>query len=220
MDGELPEKSGGLMTETVFILPENLTRERWTDIGRTLLVYERAAMWWLGDWFAYGERTFGDDCYQAVPEYANNTVRIAEWVARSIPPEERRADLPFSFHQVVAALDPAIRIAILASAAEERWTRTELRAAVRYVRDGAAGEAPSDPPEGVLSRPIGGSAPTPHPGLSSGQEPVWPVVELPPNPEGHILLTRRSIAYLIEQLEAGKTNDVIGVLLGVLEGQP
>ena len=49
----------GEITETGLTLPENLPYDEWREIGRQLQRAERSLMWWIGDWWAYGEHTYG-----------------------------------------------------------------------------------------------------------------------------------------------------------------
>ena len=55
----------GTLTETSYTLPENLNLGEWLAIGETLQRMERSVKWWLGDWWNYGERRYGDMASQA-----------------------------------------------------------------------------------------------------------------------------------------------------------
>lgn len=122
-----------LMTETAYILPAGLTWDRWAEIGRTLFRIQRSHLWWIGDWFVYGEDQFGDNAYQEVPGYASETVRNAVWLAKRFPPEHRRPELSFSYHQAVASTEipPLTANKLLDQAVEEGWNRRELREAAQ-----------------------------------------------------------------------------------------
>jgi hypothetical protein len=69
---------------------------------------ERSVMWWVGDWWAYGDHRSGD--WAAIvqspdwigPSY--QTCKVAAVVARRFQAEKRSADLTFRHHAEVAAL--------------------------------------------------------------------------------------------------------------------
>src|SRR6185312_2349893 len=66
--GLVPEGLPGKLTATALTLPEDLTYERWASIGQTLQQLERSVGFWLGDWWNYGERRWGELSAQAVKE--------------------------------------------------------------------------------------------------------------------------------------------------------
>jgi hypothetical protein len=41
-------------------LPEGLSADDWRALGEQLGRAERSVMWWIGDWWAYGEHRYGD----------------------------------------------------------------------------------------------------------------------------------------------------------------
>jgi hypothetical protein len=43
-------------SSTALELPDNLDIEAWLEVGQTLGHAERSLMWWIGDWWAYGEQ--------------------------------------------------------------------------------------------------------------------------------------------------------------------
>ena len=46
-------------TSQALILPQTLTRERWEALGAELKHVDSAVQWWVGDWWAHGEREWG-----------------------------------------------------------------------------------------------------------------------------------------------------------------
>ncbi len=112
-----------------------LTFERWSEIGETLFHMLDGVQWWLGDWWSYGERHYGEHAPQALPlGYALHTVQNAAWVASRIDPARRVPGLKFSHHSEVAALEPAVQDALLAKAAAEQMTVREIREEVRALQ--------------------------------------------------------------------------------------
>ena len=65
-------------------------------------------MWWIGDWWAYGEHRYGERAaIVQAPDWTGpsyQTCREAARVARQFRPAERQAGLTFKHHQEVAAL--------------------------------------------------------------------------------------------------------------------
>ena len=89
-------------------LPENLTVEDWLRVGQALGRTESAVMWWIGDWWAYGEHCYGDrEALIEGEEWegpAFQTCRDAAWVCRRIKTSRRRDVLGFSAHKEIAVL--------------------------------------------------------------------------------------------------------------------
>jgi len=135
---------------THLTLPGGLNYEEWEQIGRKIQMAANASMWWLGDWWAYGEHRYGERAAQAVDSnYSFQTFANAASVARKIETYRRRELLSFSHHAEVAPLDPDKQDELLDKAEKENWTRRDLRKAVR---DHKRGEKKSQPlPEGKYS---------------------------------------------------------------------
>lgn len=126
--GEL-ERAGSELTETSFVLGAGLTFEQWAEMGDGLGQMHRSLMWWIGDWYLYGEAHYGHEAEQAVPlGYSSESIRQAAWVCQRFPPEERRADLSYTHHRHVSRsdIDPVTRVTLLDQAAAEGWSSREL----------------------------------------------------------------------------------------------
>ncbi len=117
-------------------LPPGLPFDRWQAVGEALCHMERNIGWWLGDWWRYGERTYGEAAALAAPTgYALGTVKNAAWVANRFPESSRRRDdLTFKHHQEVAPLEPRRADALLAKAAGEGLSARDLRYEVQRLR--------------------------------------------------------------------------------------
>ena len=113
-------------------LPEDLSFEDWGGIGTTLGAVEGSVMWWLGDWWAFGEHRYGDR-RAAIADIGVNfqTAMDAGWVARRFETSRRREVLPWTFHKEVAALDADVADRLLDEAASEGLSRNGLRERVR-----------------------------------------------------------------------------------------
>jgi hypothetical protein len=108
----------------------------WSNFGRTLQRVEGAIHWWLGDWYRYGEATYGEIAAQAVDElgFSYETVKADVWVACKVESVRRRTGLSWSHHKEVAALEPEQQDYWLARAEAEGMSREELRYAIRLAR--------------------------------------------------------------------------------------
>jgi site-specific DNA-methyltransferase (adenine-specific) len=130
------------------------TYEQWESDFKRLLVAERIIPWLVADALAYGEDVWGEDYAQALDTspYAYQTLANWSYVARRIPRERRRIDVPFTIHQAVAPLDPADQEAMLDRAQEEGLRRDEVRVEVRKLRIAKAqAEADQKPVERIIS---------------------------------------------------------------------
>ena len=96
---------------TTLDLPPGLEFKDWKELGRRLGELRQSAMFWVGDWWIYGEHAYGDrralveaDDWQG-PSF--ETCKNAGSVCRAFSERSRRRDrLTFSHHAAVAALPP------------------------------------------------------------------------------------------------------------------
>jgi len=95
----------------------------------------------IGDAILLGEHLYHEEAYQAIEamqlseDARREYVRVSTKVPRSI----RRADLSWSHHRAVAAMDPPEQKKWLTTAAEQRMSHHTLREALR---EGALPESP------------------------------------------------------------------------------
>lgn len=114
--------------------------EMWEMYGKGLQVVFKSLPFVIGDWLAFGERTYGEKYVQAVEltGYATQTMYNAKFTCDHVPQEIRRPDtLSFDHHAAVASLPVEKQIELLDEAEEQGWTRDELRANVRGDQDPA-----------------------------------------------------------------------------------
>ena len=127
------------LTGSSLVLPSGLSYEQWLGIGRKLMLADKAVQWAIGDWWAYGDHTYGERASAAIDPISgeNRLQRYANyaWVARSIETSRRREVLSWSSHEAVAGLEPKIQDAILGRAVENGWGSREVRAAVKEYKD-------------------------------------------------------------------------------------
>jgi N6-adenosine-specific RNA methylase IME4 len=122
-------------------LPDDLSEAEWRGAGAILGRVERSVSWWLGDWWAFGEKHYGER--KAIVEAddwegpAFQTCANAAAVCRAFRTSRRREVLSFIHHAEVAGRSPDEADRLL-DWAEEPISKTgkprtiaELRKAVR-----------------------------------------------------------------------------------------
>ncbi len=125
------------------LLPANITYNEYESIGGLLHQWGEGWKWAVGDWLIQGHGIFGDAFYQA-SEQLGISVRSRQQymrVAEMIPPGPRRRvpELRWSHHRAVSSLEPQEADSWLQHAIDNRWTRDELKDAVK-------GRIPQAPP--------------------------------------------------------------------------
>lgn len=137
----------GKVTATSLTLPKSMAFDDWQRVGEQISRVEHAVMWWMGDWWNYGERKYGELAARAVDSgYAYDTWAQASRVSRAVEPCLRRQGLTWYIHKEVAALEPQDQVLILSQAEAEGWTVRDVRRAVRRLKAGRPFEVP--PPSG------------------------------------------------------------------------
>ncbi|MET9497729.1 LmbU family transcriptional regulator [Streptomyces sp. NPDC006552] len=129
--------------------PQNLSERSWERIGTDLRELVNSSAWWLADWLIYGEATYGWRRYKEAIERTGldyQTLRNYAWVARRFEHHRRRDALSFAHHAEVTRLAPPEQDYWLRKAEQQKWSRNELRRAVRAsvaAQNDAAAELPA-----------------------------------------------------------------------------
>jgi hypothetical protein len=121
------EKSG-------IIFPTELSERSWEKIGSSLRELTNSSAWWLADWLIFGEATYGWRRYREAIERTGldyQTLRNYAWVARRFEHGRRHDTLSFAHHAEVARMAPPEQDYWLRKAEQQKWSRNELRRAVR-----------------------------------------------------------------------------------------
>ncbi|HEY3869739.1 MAG TPA: LmbU family transcriptional regulator [Actinocrinis sp.] len=116
------------------IFPQNLSERSWERIGTSLRELTNSSAWWLADWLIFGEAAYGLRRYREAIERTGldyQTLRNYAWVARRFEHHRRRDGLSFAHHAEVTCLSPPEQDYWLRRAEQQRWSRNELRRAVR-----------------------------------------------------------------------------------------
>ncbi len=114
-------------------LRDDLEYEEWVEIGEALTNQAKHIMWWLGDWWNYGDRKYGELASQALDfGIPYSTFSNAAYVSNKIPLERRVAELSWTHHHEVAYLEDNEKIdKLLLNAYEDSLSVRELRAEVK-----------------------------------------------------------------------------------------
>ena len=132
------EAAGAVVTATSLQLTDpDLPWEDYERLGTFLGQMNRACAWWIGDLILYGETFYGHSYAQIEDSIglAAATIMNRVSVAKHIPPNRRRASLPFGVHAEVAYLEPSERDRWLDRAELGGWTRAKLREEMRAGRE-------------------------------------------------------------------------------------
>jgi hypothetical protein len=146
---DLPEI---LADRPVTKLEDCATIEQWTDYGRQLFAAEKRISWAIADWWAFGEKSYGERAAmvaQGIFGRSFGALRNAGSTARAFPETSRQHDVSFTHHQELAPLarrDPGAAGAMLETAAEAGLSAQEVREAARVIRDPAPRQ-PAPPPD-------------------------------------------------------------------------
>lgn len=113
-----------------------LSFEDWHDFGQTLQQVEGAIQWWIGDWYNYGQASYGEIANQAVDEYgfSYQSLKSYIWVSSKVDQVRRLTSLTWSHHQTVAALEPDEQAYWLMRAESEPFTVAELRREIKAAK--------------------------------------------------------------------------------------
>lgn len=124
---------------TGLTIPQGTSFEDWSDFGNWLQSAERSLMWWIGDWWAFGEHEYGDRAKAAIAsDYTLQACMDAGWVSRQYETSDRSEVLSWTHHRTAASLQRAVRQELLARAAREGWSVREVRAAVNRQKNSAS----------------------------------------------------------------------------------
>ncbi len=135
-----PARQGipGRLEQNGLYLDPGISHDQWMQVGETIKFFERGVMWWLGDWWNYGERKYGDMASQAAQDaikdatgYEYSTVRAAGWVAARFEPVRRRTDVSWAHHREVASMAIPDQDYWLDASVSNGWSRSDLREALR-----------------------------------------------------------------------------------------
>lgn len=145
------EVAGLQMSRSALAIPENVTDEQTSQIGKFLQSVEGSKSWWWGDFLVAIEKRKGE-------HYANEWVEMAgldsaslrqyKWCADFFEPSSRLDSLSFSHHYEAMAGssgDLAVAQDWLDRAAENGWSKSQLRKEIRLASRQDEGYDPGPP---------------------------------------------------------------------------
>ena len=127
------------ITKAGLELPDDLSFSEWASIGDAIASAEQSVMWWVGDWWAFGEKQGYGDRSRVLDELrdkghnppALGTCISAGTISRRFPTPRRIGVLSWSHHQAVASLDEREQDWLLERAQSNAWPVAGLRDEVR-----------------------------------------------------------------------------------------
>lgn len=126
------------LTPTSYDIPDDVSADQWLEIGRALGRVRGSVMWWVGDWWAFGEHAYGDR--KAMVETEDwegprfQTCVDAATVCRAFETTRRRVVLSFTAHREVCALPLDWQDKVLDQAAKQGQSTREIREEVKRTR--------------------------------------------------------------------------------------
>jgi hypothetical protein len=122
---------GASFHPTELKLEPGLPEGDWQEIGRAVAHVRESAHLWLGDWLLYGTRLYGVqtayDLARQATGLPEGTLRDARWCAKKYKPEERKPELSYCHHLVLAKYPTEVRERILTEAIEIGLTTRQCR---------------------------------------------------------------------------------------------
>lgn len=105
------------------------TFEQWESCLDFVQKSEQAVHFWIGDLLNYGENKWGEMYTQAIDatNFDYGTLANDKSIAHKVPVENRKSDLSFEHHRIVARLEPEEQQKWLEKAVDEKMTVKELR---------------------------------------------------------------------------------------------
>lgn len=101
---------------------------QWQGPLQFALWCQRASPWWIGDLLNAGDAAFGEAFSQVCEGFiSGDQLQRYESVARRVPARNRRENLSWSAHAVVARLSSEQQRQMLKQAEDGGWTSEELR---------------------------------------------------------------------------------------------
>lgn len=119
-------------------LDENLSFDEWKEIGLKLQTMHGSVGFWIGDWWNFGDRKYGEMATQAV-EFGINyeTFKQYVWLSKKMPLCTRVHNLGFTAHREIASLPDERQQELLEKASQENLTTREIRDLVREIKSPA-----------------------------------------------------------------------------------
>jgi hypothetical protein len=126
-------KPSSELTHIAWVPNKELALSEWSSTGRRLGSIVRCSQWWLGDWIRYGNTKFGERYTRAaiLTGYDVQTLTNMAHVASRFELHRRRANLSWSHHAALAALNTEDQDRWLDRAMADKLSVADLRCELR-----------------------------------------------------------------------------------------
>lgn len=127
--------------------PQRIFHEAWL----ALLHAHKRVQFYLGDAINFARAKGKHGRYEGFLEESGleyQTLNDLSWVSSAVAPENRRPELPFSFHKAVAPLAPRDQIRFLGAAVKKGWSVAEFRKQIQ-LSNKLPGKPPHEPEFGA-----------------------------------------------------------------------
>jgi hypothetical protein len=122
---------GARLSPTELRISEGTSEQNYVQIGRALAHVCMSTYWWIGDFIAYGKRTFGCKVTFSLAQQATGFTRSVLYecshVAGRFAPERRVEALTFYHHKILAKFVPELVDKLLCEAVECGYTARQVR---------------------------------------------------------------------------------------------
>lgn len=112
-----------------------------SDMAEFLRVFENGLQWAVGDFVNFSESLHGESAAQLwdATEWKDSTIRVYRWVAAKVAPSNRRAELTFTHHQVIAEMEPSqqqlwLDRAVKGDDGSEPWSVARLQKEIKKTK--------------------------------------------------------------------------------------
>lgn len=155
------------ITNTALMLPDEMTPDGCVEVVKGISKFkddfDGTYRFVIGDAVVFAQDKFGTSVYPQVMSECKldiQDVRNCVYVARNVPPAIRLEGLSWSHHREVAGIqDPKVKLKLLQTARDNKWSREQLRATVQSIKTTLAKTSepssvkstPSDPPPAKVS---------------------------------------------------------------------
>lgn len=138
-DALLPQPDGGMqykrfvMYPTTLVIPEDITKAEWGDLGKVLKQLDTTVSWVVGEWAEYANKHWNFS-YEKIAErfgYEVSTLMTYTSIVRKVPTLIRNQGLSFGHHRLVANMNAEQQQMWLDRAAQKGWTVAQMRDAMR-----------------------------------------------------------------------------------------
>ena len=131
-----PRERSALLSQPGWCPCNEVDVTQWQVIGRGLGRFGRHSQWWIGDWLLYARNRWGDmyTAARKITGYDYGSLRNMASTASKFELSRRRDALSWGHHTTVASLTVEEQDYWLDRALELRWSREDLRSALRTAR--------------------------------------------------------------------------------------